>query len=85
MQKYVGSISMPSTPAHEWPQVIHEGVLWLVSPVYVSPVARVDLDVGGLALRSSHLGPQIFNFLHPKLLQCRILQVKSFQLFRHWD
>lgn len=44
MQKYVGSISMPSTPAHEWPQVIHDDVVWLVSPVYVSPVARVDLD-----------------------------------------
>jgi len=40
---YVGSISAPSTPPHTWPKVIHDGVVWLVSPVYVAPVARVDL------------------------------------------
>ena len=37
---YVGSISAPTTPPHTWPQVTHDGVVWLVAPVYVAPVAR---------------------------------------------
>ena len=42
-QPYVGSISSPSTPPHEWPLVTHDGVIWQVAPVYVAPVARGDL------------------------------------------
>lgn len=42
-QPYVGSISSPSTPPLEWPLVTHDGVIWQVAPVYVAPVARVDL------------------------------------------
>lgn len=42
-QPYVGTLTAPTTPPHTWPQVTHEGVIWLVSPVYVSPVARVDI------------------------------------------
>jgi hypothetical protein len=41
---YVGSISAPAGPVESWPVVRDlEGVSWYVAPVYVAPVARVDL------------------------------------------
>lgn len=42
-QPYVGTIAFPTTPPSTWPIVTHDGILWQVAPVYVAPVARVDL------------------------------------------
>lgn len=43
MNPYVGIISAPEGPVESWPVVTCNGVRWYVSPIYMAPVARVDV------------------------------------------